>query len=409
MEIGKNGASLKIKYSQVISALICLHVVFTYCFDEMGGVLGYLNKGILILLVTFGFLGRILTVKLKRNGTIILTTVFAVYAFTLDEYLQGSWSKLLGANVQTAVTIALAVMVCFAIYFYANTKERRESIMKYIAWSGMLLALVTLILIRGNIFSGLHSSGISPYLKHYGYQSNQMGVNFGLSFIAAIYLWDVYKKRKYMVCLVVNLVFLMLTGSRKALLYAIIGLFFYFVFSGRRMIALKIVISAIALLVIYYLLITVPAFYNLVGWRILSLVSVLTGGEATDTTWSRINMIKFGAQMIKEEPLFGHGFNAFAINYGKRFINMVYSHNNYIEMMVSGGIVLTTLYYSRFVIVIKKLVKKMKDNKEVVICLSFMLSILVADVAAVTYYYRIYYICFAFIMACAYEKESVIE
>ena len=94
------------------------------------------------------------------------------------------------------------------------------------------------------------------------------------------------------------------------------------------------------------------------------------------------------------------------IKNGKRFINTVYSHNNYIEVMVTGGVVFTALYYSRFIIVIKKLIKKMKDNKEVVICLSFMLSILVADVAAVTYYYRIYYICFAFIMACAYEKEE---
>ena len=157
---------------------------------------------------------------------------------------------------------------------------------------------------------------------------------------------------------------------------------------------------------IYYLLITIPALYNLVGWRILSLISVLTGGEATDTTGTRINMIKFGMSMIKEEPIYGHGLNAFAVNYGKRFTNTVYSHNNYIELMVSGGIVLTTIYYSRFIIVIKRLLKRMKESKEVVICMSFVLSILIADVAAVTYYYRIYYICFAFIMACAYEKEA---
>ena len=406
MQIGRNGASLKIKYSEVVSALICLHIVFTYCFDEMGGILGYLNKIILILLVMFSFVGKVLTVKLKRNGTIILTTIFMVYCFMLEEFQQGSWSQLLGVNFQTAITIALAVCVCFGIYFYADSKARRELIMKYIAWAGVMLAAVTLVLIRGNIFSGLHSSGISPYLKQYGYQSNQMGVNFGLSFIAAIYLWDVYRKRKYMFCLVVNIIFLFLTGSRKALLYAIVGLFFYFIFSGRRMIALKLVVSCVALFVIYYLLITVPALYNLVGWRILSLISVLTGGEATDTTGTRINMIKFGVQMIKESPVFGHGLNAFAVNYGKRFTNTVYSHNNYIEVLVSGGIVLAFLYYSRFALIIRKLVRKMKDNKEVVICLSFILSILVADVAAVTYYYRIYYICFAFIMACAYEKKE---
>lgn len=406
MQINHNGATLKIKYSSIVSALIFLHILFSYCFDEMGGILGYINKGILILLVMVGFVGKVFTVKLKKNGAIIVLVVFSLYCFTLKEEIQGSWSQLLGLNLQTAITIALAVCVCLAIYFYADTKKKRELVLKYIAWAGVMLATVTLILIRGNIFSGLHSSGISPYLKQYGYQSNQMGVNFGLSFIASIYLWDIYRKRKYMFCLIINIIFLFLTGSRKALLYAIVGLFFYFIFSGRRMIALKLLVSIIALFVIYYLLITIPALYNLVGWRILSLISVLTGGEATDTTGTRINMIKFGMSMIKEEPIYGHGLNAFAVNYGKRFANTVYSHNNYIELMVSGGIVLTTMYYSRFIIVIKRLLKRMKESKEVVICMSFVLSILIADVAAVTYYYRIYYICFAFIMACAYEKEA---
>ncbi|MBQ8730218.1 MAG: hypothetical protein IJY81_03400, partial [Lachnospiraceae bacterium] len=166
--------------------------------------------------------------KLKKNGAIIVLVVFSLYCFTLKEEIQGSWSQLLGLNLQTAITIALAVCVCLAIYFYADTKKKRELVLKYIAWAGVMLATVTLILIRGNIFSGLHSSGISPYLKQYGYQSNQMGVNFGLSFIASIYLWDIYRKRKYMFCLIINIIFLFLTGSRKALLYAIVGLFFYF-------------------------------------------------------------------------------------------------------------------------------------------------------------------------------------
>lgn len=406
MQIGRNGATLKIKYSDIVSAFICLHIVFTYCFDGMEGIVGYINKAILIVLVLFSFVGKMFTVKLKRNATILLSIVFTVYCFTLEEYQQGIWSKILGVNYQTAITIALAVCVCFGIYFYANSKERRELILKYIAWSGVLLAIVTLALIRGNMFLGLHSASISPYLKQYGYQSNQMGVSFGLSFIATIYLWDMYRKRKYMFCLITNLVFLFLTGSRKALLYAIVGLFFYFVFSGRRLIALKLIISFVAIILIYYLLITVPALYNLVGWRVLSLINVLSGGEATDTTGTRINMIKFGMQMIQEKPIRGHGLNAFALHYGIRYANPVYSHNNYIEVMVSGGIVFAGLYYSRFIIVIKKLMAKMKDNKEVVICLSFILSILVADVAAVTYYYRIYYICFGLIMACAYEKKE---
>lgn len=406
MQIGRDGASLKIKYSQIVSALIGIHIIFTYCFDEMGGIMGYLNKTILILLVMFSFFGKVLTVKLKRNGAIISTTIFMLYCFTLKEFQQGAWSRIFGINFQTAITIALAVCVCFGIYFYANSKERREKILKYIAWSGVILAAVIIVLIRENIFAGFRSSGITPYLKQYGYQSNQMGVNFGLSFIAAIYLWDIYRKKKYMVCLAINIIFLFLTGSRKALLYAIVGLFFYFIFSGRKGIALKLIISCFALVIIYYLLIFVPVLYNLVGWRVLSLISVLTGGEATDTTGSRINMIKFGINMIKEKPVWGHGLNAFAVNYGRRYDNTVYSHNNYIEVLVSGGVVLAVLYYSRFVLVIKNLVKKMRDNKEVVICLSFLLAIIVADIASVTYYYRIYYICFGFIMACAYEKKE---
>lgn len=394
-----------VKKDDIVDWLILINIICTYCFDGMPFI-GKVSKVFLVMLIVVGFFQSVIKKKLIINWTIILTLLFTCYCYFLKEYQQGEWSRLFGINAQTAITVTLAVMVFTVIYCYADSIEKREKIISHIAVAGVWLSVVTVLLVRTRIFGGLHAAGMVEYLGRYGLQSNQMGVCWGFSLLAGLYLFKQYKKNKYLYYMIINVLFLVLTGSRKALIYLFIGAFVFYVLSGEKNKLFRL-LSGVALLYLGYLaLIYIPALYNLVGERILSLLDVLNGRTGTDTTSTRFYMVQYGLTLISQNPIWGHGFNFFSVAYGYRHGNQVYSHNNYIEMMVSGGAVLTVLYYSRFFIVIKRLYASLKENNEAVLFIAMMMAMLVADIAAVTYYYRIYYIIFAVASACAYANRN---
>lgn len=395
-----------VKKDDIVDWLIFINIICTYCFDGMPFI-GRVSKVFLVTLIVVGFFQSVIKKKLIINWTIILTLLFTCYCYFLKEYQQGEWSRLFGINAQTAITVTLAVMVFIVVYCYADSKEKREKIISHIAVAGVWLSVVTLLLVRTKIFGGLHAAGMVEYLGRFGLLSNQMAVCWGFSFLAALYLFKEYGKHKYLCYMTINLLFLVLTGSRKALLYLMIGSFVFYVLSGEKNKFFRL-LSGVALLYLGYLaLINIPILYNLVGERIISLIDVLNGGKGTDSTSTRYFMIQYGLTIIADNPIWGHGHNYFAVAYGRITGNLVYSHNNYIEMMVSGGAVLTALYYSRFAIVIKKLYCLLNENRESVLFIAMIMAMLTSDIAAVTYYYRIYYIIFAVASACAYSDRNL--
>lgn len=395
-----------IQIDALIEGLLFLHIVFTYCFSGWG-FLATIGTLILLAFVAVTAIRMLFTHKvvLRWNGCVVLTIAFVVMCFLLKEWVQGGWSVRFNTEYQTAISVLICTLTMFCVYSFAKIPERRKRVFKYIALAGVYLAIETLLLVRSDIFGGLHSSDMAAYLAGYGLQSNQMGACFGISFVVCICLYNTYKTRNYIVYGAINFLFIFLTGSRKALIYALIGIGLYYILSGRRTKWLRIFFAAIICCLALFAVTNIPILYKLVGSRIMSLLDVLQGGDGTDTTITRFRMVTYGIEWFKENIWFGHGLDAFSVFYGDRAGKAVYSHNNYIELLVSGGIVLTVLYYSRFLIAIKKLYSRIGFSEEAKVCIVLAVAIMVADVASVTYYYRIYYIVFGVIMSAAYTND----
>lgn len=398
----------KVQIDTLVEGLLFLHIVFTYCFSGWG-ILATIDTLILLVFVAVTAMRALFkhTVVLRWNACVVLTIAFVVVCFSLKEWVQGGWSARFNTEYQTAISVLICTMTMFCVYSFAKTPERRMRVFKYIALAGVYLAIETLLLFRTDIFQGLHTSGMTSYLARYGLQSNQMGACFGISFIVCICLYNTYKTRKYVAYGAINLLFIFLTGSRKALIYALIGIGLYYVLSGRKTKWLRIFLAAGLCYLAFLAVTNIPVLYNLVGKRIISLLDVLQGGTGTDTTSTRFSMVTYGIEWFKENIWFGHGLNAFSVFYGNRTGNTVYSHNNYVELLVSGGIVLTALYYSRFLVLIRRLYSRISFSEEAKVCIVLAVAILVADIASITYYYRIYYIVFGVIMAAAYMNDPI--
>lgn len=197
----------------------------------------------------------------------------------------------------------------------------------------------------------------------------------------------------------VLIIMVILSGSKKAVLIPVVIISLMYFFSHRnRVSALFIVL--IGIYFVYSLLILVPALYDVVGARIKDLLIGLsdliriknldantklikTGLTASDRT--RVYLVLKGLAWMKERPIFGYGMATYKSLFYDYAGRRMYSHNNYIEIGVGMGIVGLSIYYYRYLAIIKESILKIKNSPIAQFSFSLVVLYLILDMGLVSY------------------------
>ncbi|MGI6393706.1 MAG: O-antigen ligase family protein [bacterium] len=227
--------------------------------------------------------------------------------------------------------------------------------------------------------------------------------NIFISILISIDLKDLKKIAFLNINIVLSLLLILKTMSRKGIIAGTLLFFVHLVISTE--VKQKVVFAII-------LLISLSFFHNSfsnVFQEIDDVSDILferfegassIEGKTTDaSTELRLYYIESGLKMIADKPVFGWGVNTFLI-----FHNGYYSHNNYIEIMSGTGIVGLLLYYLFFFFTINSALKNLK-GKRLFLFLFFLIFFMVMDVAIVSYYERIYMM-FLFFISAYIDKEK---
>lgn len=193
-------------------------------------------------------------------------------------------------------------------------------------------------------------------------------------------------KFAYFVFFIMQLIALSLSGGRKFFLMPIA------LFSGvqimrtdkkgRVRMLRNFLPVAVALVILWWAMFNVEFLYDAIGYRMEGLLAAFTGeGEVDYSTKERQAMVEAGIALWKESPLLGHGINSFSAltHWG------VYSHNNYVELLCSLGLIGLGIYYAYYIYILVKLVRsKLPTLQKSYWCL-VMIGFLVYDIGAVSY------------------------
>lgn len=211
-------------------------------------------------------------------------------------------------------------------------------------------------------FSSLRFSGVVG-------QPNGLGLISGTGFtISTIYMYLFPKSRKIykLVSLIVILTsfFLVISsGSRGALVSILIPLMYLFIKSIKNNFKTIIVLSIslfFVLNIFHDKLIQLPIYNRLLalpmalGWNIVN--NNIDAEFATAADDTRVNLANIAFEAFLDKPIFGNGANTFSY-----FSEYVYTHNTYLEIIFSQGLV-GTLAYTGFLIII--LIKKPKYKNQ---------------------------------------------
>lgn len=219
---------------------------------------------------------------------------------------------------------------------------------------------------------------------------NGTGMSCAFSVIFAVYRSITRKGKRalyYIAAIIICTPAMMFSGSRKALLIVFVALIvFVLVYTRGRMslsrLMLVIAVVAIMLAILNY----VPAF-SVIRDRIFTTFDAIqnNGDGVANSDNNRIKYIVEGFQRFLESPIFGNGF------FYSHYVFGTYSHCNFIELLMNGGIIGFTAFYSIYVLVLskaKKLLKTSDDTAYPSFLIMLIAAFLVVDIGVVSYYDR---------------------
>ena len=227
-----------------------------------------------------------------------------------------------------------------------------------------------------------------------GIGKNAVGTRCAWGILYASYLFRVNRKKKlfYLLCFALNTLFVAFSGSRKAVIIAILGLVLMQIVLGDNKKRIRnVLIGCIILILSYYFMTSNALLYRIIGNRLeLFLNGILNGVNKNDGSWMERNYYKAQAMdMFYQKPIYGFGINGFMVNMKRiGYYHVAYSHCNYTELLANYGLIGFSLFYiPRIVLVIYALKNKQyKKSKLHSVVFSSMLIQFVIDYELVSYY-----------------------
>ena len=237
---------------------------------------------------------------------------------------------------------------------------------------------------------------------------NSLSIVAGLAY--SICLHNYIKNKRFFEIVKMSwfILIVFLSGSRKGLLLIILTsiLLIYLLSSSVNKRFRNILLISLFLLSLFVLISNIPFLYNIIGVRFEAFINLIQGNEFEEGSLrTRNHFIEIGWNYFLQKPWRGYGLDNF------RFLPRAYetySHNNIIELLVSGGIPSLLLYYLPYFLILLMGLSNINNRNSVgKLIFSLFLSLVILDFAMVSYFDRLNLTIFIFELASfrLYSKE----
>lgn len=368
--VNKSGGLRALDLISDAGLMLCLFTTFAF----QHTLLSTAGMGLALLLCLVRF-----AVRPRVYGSVW----YAGYALLI---LWGLLGALAGWAVDRATALAMCKTMCVGLGFVfvvhqliVQRQNAEASLLAYLL-TCVVLAVYALVAERDTLFVqrlGL-TIGINP---------NDVAMILATGYAIAIHRLCERKKWYEALPILLFAGAILLTGSRKGMLLLAFLPLCYLLWRDRRHIRRNLLFLIPVLLALVAAVFLIPPLYQIIGSRFVRLFQVLlTGNGALETSLKeRVGFIAQGWTMFLERPLTGWGMDCFRFNGVTR---ATYSHNNYIELLVSGGLPALLLFYVPLLLVIVQAVRCAGRRPAVQMAVTVVVGQVLMEMMLVTYYER---------------------
>jgi len=369
----------RITMKQIINVLMFLYILSIYLFTYREG-LHYISNAFALLLMAFIWIRFLLI----GNGLVLNKFLLLYFLFLIISIASIFYAIDQSLAMTKVRTLVLLFLLMFSFINYIDTSEKLFKLMRYFVYSGFITSIYILL--------NADFSRITRFGEEIG-NVNAVGLMLSISTVFGFYFIVEERKYLYIPIIAANSIVILLTGSRKSLVFIVMALIMVLISKRRESFKdrVKVIFGSIVIvLVSYYLIYNVPIFYQVIGRRMDNLLLFLFGeGTKEGSINNRVYMMQVGLSWFKERPFIGYGIDNYRLLFsgvaGGRY---TYSHNNIIELLVGIGLIGTLFYYLTNVIVLIDLIRVSKRDMRT-LCYSFIaiiFSYMLMSIGLVYYY-----------------------
>ena len=345
---------------------------------------------ILLMIVVFVFVshGRIRINFTYYHSYILVFGLFCLSSSFWAQSPELAISK--GIDIIEVLIIMTIVSICF------QQENSIDSILKAVMWGYYAVIVYEIVFYGWDYFVMVMKDSTrvtSEFLN-----SNTLGMCASFAIIINLYLLLSKKIPLWTMSLaILGVVVVFASGSRKALLSLILGIFLYLMVRSfrknqRTLPLLRFLIALPIVIFVGYQILQLPIFSGMME-RMEGMLNIVIGGTVEKSAMIRMSLVQLGVQLFQQHPILGIGIdNPRLYTYGI-VGESYYLHNNFVEILSSGGIVGIIIYYWIYVKLLMSYIKRRNfDDPQFCICLVLLLLLLIMDYGMVSYYSKSTYV-----------------
>lgn len=328
----------------------------------------------------------------ERNEKIVLRfDMYVVIYFVFIAYvlLTALWAKSAMSTITMARTLFRTFICAYIVYLYFVKEKDVSRLLRILMWAGYVVAIYSVM------FYGvdeLLKAGTDSSLRADNEFANVNSIAMCCALSCMIQANEFFEKRNRWTCvfLIPVLIVIGATQSRKALLFLIVGVFSAFIVKNQNESFVKkfgkIIVGCVVAVLIIYGLLQLEIFSG-IKQRMQTMFNSFTGnGKADGSSLTREKMIEIGWKEFTEHPVGGIGIaNSYFIT-DKYLGWKTYLHNNFVELLSSGGVFAFIFYYAIYVYLFYNLWKyRNADKKQTMFFAIWLLIMLALDYGSVSY------------------------
>lgn len=404
---------MQIRISNVFERIIWILTVILLCSFTVLDASQYISLillGITICIFVLDFTFNDFKSKVIFSLYHIWGISFAVFCL-----LSSLWANNSEFAVSKGITI-LQILICMSVLYNHYSRNFDENLLlSCIEYAGYALAIYTVFFYGiGFIKQGL-AAGVR--LDNEFANVNSIGIACANAIIVSAYYIICENKKSILKFpfMLISLIIVAASGSRKALVVLILGItcLYLFEYASKNIVKTLLKFSIIlSILVMFFSIVLSMQMFDTLNYRMEGLIALVTGtGTIDHSTWLRQQFLKIGLEQFFETPFFGIGIDNARLLLLQHVGFITYLHNNYVELLASGGIVGTGIFYSIYIYIIYKLKINWRLYSGVKIAILLLILLQLAmDFGSVSYYSKnTYFYIMMFFLFIKYNNRGKVR
>lgn len=384
------------------------YVFFLFSIVAFGDRENYYMISNIAFLIMIG----LMSIRIFSKHKFLLSIYFLSFVpFMIYSFISLLWTASVVDTTTRSITMIslIILMLIVSIYLYITNEYMNF-------FYGFAIAGV-LILLYVTSFYGIN--GLKEMLNENVrvgtdiVNANTLAIFMAISSIIFLILFFRKKKIIFLLPIIGFVIIIALTGSKKGIMDLIIGVVLFSIIQRneskvfKRKNFTRSILIILVLILMVYICWHLPIF-STIRIRIEEMFLFLSGESSIIdySTYERQLMIEAGVKQFFETPLLGNGIGASGIitNYALGY--NTYLHNNFIELLATGGVIGFLLYYLPILKMVSNCWKYRKNSLECQISFIMIVIILVNDLASVQYFSKITFLIFSIVASSMLNNKN---